>query len=337
MLSSSKPFRIAMWTRCFELNAEILLHLKTHFRFDHSPHYPICSSSALITELVQNMGEQSMTMQNTPLLMSRILGRGALLDPEVEVVTQQINGTHRQTLGKTWARANQVANALRAHGIKVGDRVGSFMWNNYYHLELYQGVPSMGSVLHTLNIRLSPADLEYIINHAGDKVIFADEDLLPLLEPLWGKIPCVELLVICRHGENGESSFENQIDYIESEKLDGCSTLSLIKGKGTIFPKFSSYFNPKFIAKIKNPFVHGSLIIKKEVFNAVNNYDENFYYTQDYKLTSDMLNNGYKIRVLNELLYISNTENNISSLHYFEQRNYAKQVRRENLKFWRTV
>ena len=105
-----------------------------------------------------------MTMQNTPLLMSRILGRGALLDPEVEVVTQQINGTHRQTLGKTWARANQVANALRAHGIKVGDRVGSFMWNNYYHLELYQGVPSMGSVLHTLNIRLSPADLEYIIN-----------------------------------------------------------------------------------------------------------------------------------------------------------------------------
>ena len=50
-----------------------------------------------------------------------------------------------------------------------------------------------------------------------------------------------------------------------------------------------------------------------------------------------MLNNGYKIRVLNELLYISNTENNISSLHYFEQRNYAKQVRRENLKFWRTV
>mgnify|MGYP001166800870 FL=1 len=154
-----------------------------------------------------------MTMQNTPLLMSRILGRGALLDPEVEVVTQQANGTHRQTLGKTWARANQVANALHAHGIKIGDRVGSFMWNNYYHLELYQGVPSMGSVLHTLNIRLSPADLEYIINHAEDKVIFADEDLLPLLEPLWGKIPCVELLVICRHGENGESSFENQIDY----------------------------------------------------------------------------------------------------------------------------
>ncbi|MBC60105.1 MAG: long-chain fatty acid--CoA ligase [Gammaproteobacteria bacterium] len=158
-------------------------------------------------------GKKRMTMQNTPLLMSRILGRGAILDPEVEIVTQQANSTHRQTIKQTWDRANQVAHALNKHGIKVGDRVGSFMWNNYRHLELYQGVPSMGAVLHTLNIRLSPTDLEYIINHADDRVIFADEDLLPLLEPLWAKIPCVELLIICRHGEGGESSFGNQIDY----------------------------------------------------------------------------------------------------------------------------
>ena len=154
-----------------------------------------------------------MTMQNTPLLMSRILGRGAKLDPDAEVVTMQAGGYHRQTLQQTWDRANQLAHALQAHGIKVGDRVASFMWNNYRHLELYQAVPCMGAVLHTLNIRLPPSDLEYIINHAGDRVIFADEDLLPLLEPLWDKIPCVELLVICRYGESGESSFENQIDY----------------------------------------------------------------------------------------------------------------------------
>jgi fatty-acyl-CoA synthase len=152
-------------------------------------------------------------MQNTPLLMSRILGRGATLDPNEEVVTLQANGTHRQTLKNTWDRANQVAGALAAQGIEVGDRVASFMWNNYRHLELYQGVPSMGAVLHTLNIRLSPTDLEYIINHAKSRIIFADEDLLPLLEPLVGKIPTVELLVICRHGEGGESSFPNCIDY----------------------------------------------------------------------------------------------------------------------------
>ena len=167
-----------------------------------------------------------MTMQNTPLLMSRILGRGAQLDPQTEIVTLQPGGKkHRQTNKQTWDRANQLAHALAAHGIKVGDRVASFMWNNYRHLELYQGVPSMGAVLHTLNIRLSPTDLEYIINHARDRVIFADEDLLPLLEPLLDKIPCVELLVVCRHGESGKSSFHQQVDYEE-----------FIAGKDTSYP-----------------------------------------------------------------------------------------------------
>jgi acyl-CoA synthetase (AMP-forming)/AMP-acid ligase II len=164
-----------------------------------------------------------MTMQQTPLLLSRILGRGAQLDPNEEVVTLLHNGTHRQTLKTTWERANQLAGALNAHGIKVGDRVASFMWNNYRHLELYQAIPSMGAVLHTLNVRLSPTDLEYIINHAQDRVIFVDEDLLPLLEPLLDKIPCVELLVICRHGEGGETSHPNSVDY--EDFIDGQETV----------------------------------------------------------------------------------------------------------------
>ena len=154
-----------------------------------------------------------MTMQRTPLLLSRIMGRGAALDPHIEVVTLQASGTHRQTLQSTWDRANQIASALSEHGIGIGDRVASFMWNNYRHLELYQGVTSMGAVLHTLNIRLGPADLEYIINHAQDRIIFADEDLLPLLDPVLDNIPSVELLVVCRHGESGESAFPNQVDY----------------------------------------------------------------------------------------------------------------------------
>lgn len=201
-----------------------------------------------------------MTMQNTPLLMSKILGRGAKLDPNVEVVTMQADGTHRQTLKQTWDRANQLAHALNKHGIEIGDRVASFMWSNYRHLELYQGVPSMGSVLHTLNIRLSSTDLEYIINHAGDRIIFADEDLLPLLEPLWGKVPCVELLVVCRHGEGGESSFENQIDYedfiagqsteYEWPEIDETSPMGLCytsgttgKPKGVMYTNRSTYLH----------------------------------------------------------------------------------------------
>jgi len=154
-----------------------------------------------------------MTMSQTPLLLSRILGRGAQLDPNEEIVTLMADGTHRQTLKATWDRANQLAAALKAHGIKEGDRVASFMWNNYRHLELYQAVPSMGAVLHTLNIRLGPADLEYIINHAQDRIIFADEDLLPLLEPLLDKMPSVEKIIICRHGEEGETGFASTEDY----------------------------------------------------------------------------------------------------------------------------
>lgn len=154
-----------------------------------------------------------MTMQKTPLLMSRLLGRGAKLDPDVEVVTLLADGTHRQTLEATSRRAAQVASALSSIGIKPGDRVASFMWNNYRHLELYQAVPSMGCVLHTLNIRLSPHDLEYIINHAEDRVIFVDEDLMPLLEPVLDKVPTVKKLIISRHGDGGETAFDPQIDY----------------------------------------------------------------------------------------------------------------------------
>ncbi len=154
-----------------------------------------------------------MTMQKTPLLLSRIVGRGAQLDPEEQIVTLMADGKHRQSLAKTWERAGQLASALARHGIQEGDRVASFMWNNYRHLELYQAVPSMGGVLHTLNIRLSAHDLEYIINHAGDRVIVADEDLLPLLEPILANTHCVELLVIARSGEEGTSSFNNQLDY----------------------------------------------------------------------------------------------------------------------------
>ena len=82
-----------------------------------------------------------MTMQQTPLLMSRLLGRGARLDPNIEIVTLQEEGTHRQTLEATANRSAQLANALTKHGIKIGDRIASFMWNNYRHLELYQAVP----------------------------------------------------------------------------------------------------------------------------------------------------------------------------------------------------
>ncbi len=122
-----------------------------------------------------------MTMQTTALLMHNLLGRGARVGPNVEVVTKTATGAHRQSLAQTRDRACQLAHALAAEGIQSDEHVASFAWNNHHHLEMYQGVPSMGALLHTLNIRLSPGELEYIISHAEDQIIILDPDSLLVL------------------------------------------------------------------------------------------------------------------------------------------------------------
>ena len=156
-----------------------------------------------------------MTMQKTPLLMARLMDRGAWIAPREEIVTKTASGVHRYTYAQERARASQLASALADAGIGVGDRVASFLWNGHRHLEMYHAVPSMGAVLHTLNIRLSARDLEYIINHAGDRVIVVDDDLLPLLEQLDGKMPTVERFVVCSESGRFETKLPNAIGYEE--------------------------------------------------------------------------------------------------------------------------
>jgi fatty-acyl-CoA synthase len=143
-----------------------------------------------------------------------LLDRGALLAPDEEIVSVTANGLHRQTYAETAARSRQLANALAAHGISPGDRVASLLWNHHYHLEMYQGVPSMGAVLHTLNLRLSAHDLEYIINHAEDRVIVLDDDMIPVMESLATKLPTVERWVICSEDPRSwTSELPGAIDY----------------------------------------------------------------------------------------------------------------------------
>jgi acyl-CoA synthetase (AMP-forming)/AMP-acid ligase II len=156
-----------------------------------------------------------MTMQKTPLLLSRIMDRGAWIAPGEEIVTKTVSGTHRSTNAEQRARACRLAHALREHGIGVGDRVASLMWNGYRHLEMYHAVPCMGAVLHTLNLRLSAGDLTYIINHAADRVIVVDEDLLPILERIASAIPTVELFVVCSETGSWKTTLAPVIDYEE--------------------------------------------------------------------------------------------------------------------------
>ena len=137
-----------------------------------------------------------MAMQHTPLVMSRLIDRGATVAPDVEVVTATQGGPRRQSLAQTRDRAHQLAHALYDYGIRPGDRIGTFMWNGSRHLEAYHAAAGMGAVLHTINLRLSPDDLAYIIGHAQDRLIIADADTLPILESLKGRLPSVELVVV---------------------------------------------------------------------------------------------------------------------------------------------
>ncbi len=156
-----------------------------------------------------------MAMQHTPLLLSRLLDRGAQLSPDEEVVTALAEGVHRQTLAQSRDRAHQLAHALADAGVGVGDVVGTFMWNNHRHLEAYHAIAGMGAVLHTLNVRLSNADLEYIINHAGDKVIIVDADQLAKLGELKDVIPGVERVIVATEAgfENWSTELPNAVDY----------------------------------------------------------------------------------------------------------------------------
>ena len=124
---------------------------------------------------------------------------------------------------------------------------------------------------------------------------------------------------------------ESQISFIKEFNLHGCSTRSIDKDLYKFVPRISHKIPPLITSKIQNPFIHGSLIIEKQCIDEIGGYNTDFYYSQDYKLTSDLLNHGYKIKILNDIYYVSNFKDNISTNHKSEQSKFAKKVRKENL------
>src|SRR6184192_1972100 len=157
-------------------------------------------------------------MQDYELSLQHILWRIERLHQKKEVVTKRDEGIHRTTYGEMVPRINRLAGALKQLGVKPGDRVATLAWNNNRHLELYYAVPSMGAVLHTLNLRLFPQHLEFIINDAEDKVLFVDQTLLPLLKPLVGKIPSIKTVVLMADGapvamKAGDNGLADMLDY----------------------------------------------------------------------------------------------------------------------------
>jgi fatty-acyl-CoA synthase len=143
------------------------------------------------------------TMQDGPLLVSGILRHGQRVygDSVVRTVVNAEGDTVEANFSEVAARAERLAKALGRLGIGDSDRVATFLWNNQAHLEAYLAVPAMGAVLHTLNLRLFPEQLAYIVNHAEDQVIMCDASIAGLLARVRDQIPTVRHIVVVGDGD----------------------------------------------------------------------------------------------------------------------------------------
>ncbi len=142
-------------------------------------------------------------MMDYPLTLDTIVEHAKRMTPRKTIKTKLPDGGwHEYTYADFYRRVKKLGNVLETLGVQSGDRVATFAWNNYQHLELYFGIPGAGAVVHTLNIRLSPEQLAYIIDHAEDKVIFVDGTLLPLIEPIAAQLKSVEHFVLFNHDKS---------------------------------------------------------------------------------------------------------------------------------------
>ena len=136
---------------------------------------------------------------------------------------------------------------------------------------------------------------------------------------------------IARHDTDDISNvlrIEKQVSYLNSLDLDGCTSRAFVMNSNKKIPNLSFYFPINLVMKVKNPFIHGSLLVKKEALNQVNNYDERFYYAQDYKLMRDLIDNNLKVKIMSEALHSLNMQNNISSNNRSEQKFFADCVKK---------
>ncbi|MEY9870707.1 fatty-acyl-CoA synthase [Streptacidiphilus sp. MAP12-33] len=172
------------------------------------------------------------TMQDVPLTVGRILAHGAGFHGNATVATWNGTSADSRTFAEVGARAAQLAHALRDElGVTGDQRVATLMWNNTEHQEIYLAVPSMGAVLHTLNLRLPAAQLSYIVNHAADRAIFVNGSLLPLLAPLLPTLqPTLRHIVVVGPGDVAA------LDEAKTRGITVHGYEELIADRPTVFP-----------------------------------------------------------------------------------------------------
>ena len=154
-------------------------------------------------------------MMNHPLTIQSIIDYGMRVFPHKEIISKMPDGSwHRYTNAEMYGRTKRLASALiNKLGIQPGDRVATFAWNHYQHVELYFAIPGAGAVCHPLNIRLSPEQIEFIVNHAEDKVVFLDASLIKLFEPFASGLKTVKHIVLMSSSAYLQTSLPNIIYY----------------------------------------------------------------------------------------------------------------------------
>ena len=154
-------------------------------------------------------------MMDTPLLISSLIRFADLNYPDREIVSVTAdNPLHRYTYREAFARSRKLANALRKLGVEPGERVGTLAWNDYRHFELYYAISGSGMVCHTINPRLYPEQVSYIVNHAEDQYLFVDLLVMPLVEALWPTFKGVKgVVVLTNEASMPDSQIPNLMCY----------------------------------------------------------------------------------------------------------------------------
>jgi fatty-acyl-CoA synthase len=209
------------------------------------------------------------TIMDYPLTLPTILEHAGRLHRAQEIVSRRPDKSiHRCTFGDFYRRARLLAEALQKAGLKPGDRVGTLCWNHSAHLEAYFGVPCAGGVLHTLNLRLHPDELAYIANHAGDRFLIVDDDLLPILDSFRDKVAFERIFVI-RSGDGdvppGMADYEDLIatatgdfEYPEIDEYAACGMCYTSGTTGK--PKGVAYSHRGVV-------IHTLAVVAPDVFN----------------------------------------------------------------------
>ncbi|UCH48446.1 MAG: long-chain fatty acid--CoA ligase [Betaproteobacteria bacterium] len=174
------------------------------------------------------------TMMRAPLNLSHFLERAGQLFGKQEIVSRMPDKSlHRYTYADFYQRSRLLAEALTRAGLQRGDRVATLMWNHYAHYESYFGAIASGGVLHTLNLRLSPQDIGYIADHAGDRFLIVDDILLPLFEQFRDKVNIERVIVVSLTGQpvpDGMDDYEQflntatgDFEYPEMDENEPCA------------------------------------------------------------------------------------------------------------------